>query len=41
LYGARYREAWRLAEALRSRRGKDGFPDWVLVLTGRLRLKRP
>ena len=28
LYGARYREAWRLAEALRSRRGKDGFPDW-------------
>lgn len=28
LYGARYREAWRLAEALRSRRGEDGFPDW-------------
>jgi hypothetical protein len=27
-YGTRYREAWRLAEALRSRRGKDGFPDW-------------
>jgi hypothetical protein len=28
LYGARYREAWRLAVALRSRRGKDGVPDW-------------
>jgi hypothetical protein len=28
LYGARYREAWRTVEALRSRRGKDGFPDW-------------
>jgi hypothetical protein len=27
-YGARYREAWRLAETLRSRRGKDGFPNW-------------
>src|SRR6266446_1686424 len=28
LYGTRYREAWRLAEALRARRGKDGFADW-------------
>jgi hypothetical protein len=27
-YGARYREAWRGAEALRSRRSKKGFPDW-------------
>jgi hypothetical protein len=24
----RYREAWRAAEALRSRRGNEGFPDW-------------
>jgi hypothetical protein len=28
-YGARYRDAWRAVEAIRSRRGKeDGIPDW-------------